>query len=178
MAELDGVETIFFREQTPTDRAAEHIKRMRRDGEQGLAASGPKSTHILKGLQTGGFLAAYIKKDNVRPFDPHLSGGNQQNSHGRRVSENFRTIEDRIMQGDCQDAEPELARPLEKLMGRVIDDVLGVIQRVDVQIHFDPVVLFFLVHFHFHPALLACRSEVFGVSERSCSIPPCRCSYS
>jgi len=50
MTKLDRVKTILFREQARADRAAEHIKWMRRDGEEGLAAPGTKGTHVLKGL--------------------------------------------------------------------------------------------------------------------------------
>ncbi len=74
VAEFDRVETILFREQTPADGAPENIKRVGRDGEERFAALCAKGAHILKSLQAGSFLTAYIKKDNIRPFDPHLGG--------------------------------------------------------------------------------------------------------
>jgi hypothetical protein len=116
MAELDGVETILFREQPPADRAAENVKWMRRDGEKRLAAPGAKRAHIREGFQAGRFFAAYIKQDNIRPFDSHFSGRDEQNSHGRGVSKNLRTIKNRVVQGNREDPKPELTRAFEELM--------------------------------------------------------------
>jgi len=117
MAEFDGVETIFFREQPPADRAAENIKWMGRDGEKRLAAPGAKRAHIREALQAGCFFAAYIKQDHIRPFDSHFSRRDEQNTHRSRIRENLRAIKDRIVQCDRQDTEPELTRPFEKLVG-------------------------------------------------------------
>src|SRR5207253_8396266 len=53
--------------------------------------------------------------------------------------ENFRPIEDRVVQRDREYTEAELFRALEQLVRRVIDHILRIVERVNMKVDLDPV---------------------------------------
>src|SRR5262249_26632619 len=76
----------------------------------------------------------------------YCDGLNKQNSQGRRIPEDVLSIKDFIVQRDRQNAKAKCARTREQLMGGIIHRVFWVIERVNVQIDFDPFLLVVLAH--------------------------------
>src|SRR5436190_19974640 len=95
----------------------------------------------MKIFEPRDFFRADIEDDHIRATQPHLRSGNKQNAHCRGVSEHFLWIKDGVMQRDCKNAKSKRARPLQQLMGGIINRVFGIIKRVDVKIHFDPILM-------------------------------------
>src|SRR5439155_27042301 len=54
---------------------------------------------------------------------------------------NFRTIENGVMQRNREHAKPERSGPFEELMRGIIERVLRIVERVDVEIDLDPIVI-------------------------------------
>ena len=52
------------------------------------------------------------------------------------------------MQGDGKHAEAQGARPLEQLMRGIIDDILGIIQCVNMEIDLDPIAFLYRARGH------------------------------
>src|SRR5438309_9595012 len=95
----------------------------------------------MKIFEPRDFFGADIEDDDIRAAQSHLRCGNEQNPDCRGVGEDFRSIEDGIMQRDRKNAESKRACPLQQLMGGIINSVFGYIERVDVMIDFDPILM-------------------------------------
>ena len=141
MAPLDPVEAIDLVNKARADRTAQNVKRMRRENENRCAAFGAQLTQIIEIPEPRDFIRRHIEDYNVCSFQANFRRRNQQDSHFPGIRENFGPIEDGIMQGDGEHVKSQHARAFEQLMRGVIDLVLGIVQGVDVQIEFDPVLL-------------------------------------
>ncbi len=139
MAELDGVEAIHFLEKPVADRRAEEKKRVWRKTEKGVAPLRTEPAQIGKSVQTFDFVRLDIEEHDIRAFQPHFRRLDEENSHRRGVSKDLRSIEYLFVQGDSERAETQLAGPFQELMRGVIEPILGIVERVDVQIDFDPI---------------------------------------
>jgi hypothetical protein len=95
----------------------------------------------MKTFEPRNFFGADIKDDHICAAQPHLRCGNEQNPDCRGVSEDFRSIKDGIMQRNRKNAKSKRARPLQQLMGGIINSVFGIIERMDVEIDFDPILM-------------------------------------
>ena len=100
MALFNRVEAIDFVEQTPTDRAAEDVKWMRRDCKNGSPSPCAQLAKVGKSFQAGDFGRGDIKHNHVRAFQPHFSSRNQQDSHCGSIGKDFRAVEHGIVQSD------------------------------------------------------------------------------
>ena len=139
MAELDGVEAIDFLEKPVADRSAEEKKWVWRKTEKGVAALRTEPAQIGKSVQALDFVRLNIEEHDVRSLEPHFGRLDKENSHRGGIGKDFRAIKNRVMQSDREHAEPESGGPLEELMRAVIERILGIIEGVDVEIDFDPV---------------------------------------
>ena len=139
VADLDRVEAIDFLKQPLPDRSAKKEKWMRRKTKKRLAATGSELAEIGESAQIFDLVRPNVQQDHVRSLEPHLGCLDEQNSHRRGVGENFRSIEDLVMQRNCERAETEVAGSLEQLMRGIIEMIFRIVERVDVEIDFDPV---------------------------------------
>ena len=98
MADFDRIEAIDLLEQPVADRSADEKKRVRRKTKKRIAAVGAELTQIGKRAQMFDFVRLDVQQDHVRAFEPHLGRRNEENSHRRGVCENFRPIEDLVVQ--------------------------------------------------------------------------------
>ena len=80
-----------------------------------------------------------IQHDHIRALQPQLRGGNEQNSHRRRIRKHFRAIENFIVQRDRKHPETEATRPLQQLVRAVVEMVLRVVKGMDMEIDLNPV---------------------------------------
>ena len=112
---------------------------MRRKTKKRLAATGAELAQIGESAQIFDLVRPDVQQDHVRSLEPHLGRLDEQNSHRRGVGENFRSIEDLVMQRNCERAETELAGPLEQLMRGIIEMIFRIVEGVDVEIDLDPV---------------------------------------
>ena len=140
MAKLNRIKAIDFVEQARADGAAKHIKWMRRDGQDRVAAATAQLSQIVEVFELRNFAGSHIEHNHVRALQTHFRGGNQQNPHRGGIGKHFRSIKDGIVQRDGEHAKAQVVRPLEQLMRGIIDDVLGIIQSVNMEIDFDPFV--------------------------------------
>ena len=145
MADLDRVEAIDLLEQPLADRSAEEEKWMRRKTKNRLTAARAELAQVGESAQIFDFVRPDIQEDHVRSLQPHLGGLDEQNSHGGSVGENLRSIENLVVQRNGERAETELARPLQQLMGGVIETIFRIVERVDMQIDLDPILVLLLV---------------------------------
>src|SRR5205085_6457685 len=97
MAELYRIETMDSLYQLFAHRTAQHIEWVRRDREHRLAAARAQSFEIVKIPERFDVLRRDIEQNNIRAFEPHFRGGDEENSHASRICENFRAIEDRVV---------------------------------------------------------------------------------
>src|SRR5436853_4895959 len=81
------------------------------------------------------------------------------------------------MQGDGKHAKTELPRPLEQLMRRIIDNVLGIIERVDVKIDLDPIFFITRTHAlaHSHARLVSLTSK--SIAKETCQLAGSAASF-
>ena len=143
MAELDRVEMIDVLEESLADRTAENVKRMGRDREERRSAPTSQPDEIIEGAERGYIVRPYIQQNHVRAFEADLGRGDQKNAHARRVRENFRAVENRIVERDSENAKAKRTRPFKELMRGIIQRVLRIVEGVDVEICLDP---FFVSH--------------------------------
>ena len=139
VADLDRVEAIDFLKQPLPDRSAKKEKWMRRKTKKRLAATGSELAEIVESAQIFDLVRPNVQQDHVRSLEPHLGCRDEQNSHRRGVGKNFRSIEDLVMQCNCERAETEVAGSLEQLMRGIIEMIFRIVECVDVEIDFDPV---------------------------------------
>ncbi len=138
MAELDRVEMIDVFEKSLADRTAQNVKRMGRDREERRSASISQDGQIIQSAERRYIVGRDIQQNDVRAFETNFGSGNQENAHAGRVRENFRAIENGIVQGDSENAKAERAGPFKKLMRGVIQNVLRIVEGVDMEIELDP----------------------------------------
>jgi hypothetical protein len=105
-----------------------------------VSAPGAQLPQIMEIFEPDDFFGTNIEGDDIRAAQSHLRCGNKQNAHCRCIGENFLPIEDTIMQRDRKNAKSKQARTLQQLMRGIINRVFGIIQRMDVKIHFDPLI--------------------------------------
>jgi len=140
MTDLNRVKTIDFFQEPPPNRAAENIKWVSRYRKERISTPRAQLPQVIKTFEPRDFFSADIEDDDICATQPHLRRGNKQNVHCRCIGENFRSIEDAIMQRDRKNAKSKHARTLEQLMHGIINRVFGVVECVDVKIHLDPLV--------------------------------------
>ena len=114
---------------------------MRRNSENRIPAARPEPPQIIEIFHLRDFLGGHIQHNHVCAKQTHLGRGNQQNSHCRRIGEHFLSIKDSIVQRDRENAKSKRARAFQQLMRRKIHGVFGIIERVNVQIDFDPILV-------------------------------------
>src|SRR5437016_1584424 len=146
MAELDRVKAIDLFEQAGSDRTAQHIKRMGRDGKDRHSAAATKLAQVLEILQPCHFRSGHVQQNRIRALQPHFGRRNEENPHRRCIRENLRAIEHCIVQRDGEDTEPELLRPLKQLMRRITNHILRIVESMDVKIDLEPVFVIDLAH--------------------------------
>src|SRR4029079_5812858 len=71
-------------------------------------------------------------------FQTHFRCRKEQDSHFRRLRENFGLIENLVVQGNGEGAEAEIARALEQLMRSIVEVVLRIVESVNMEIDLDP----------------------------------------
>ena len=91
------------------------------------------------------------------PSQSQLGRRDEQNSHLLRVGENFRSIENLVVQSDRESAETERLCSFEQLVGSVIETILRIVERVDVEIDLDPIFLLLWLMILLHPRESKCR---------------------
>ena len=156
VADLDRVEAIDFLKQPLPDRSAKKEKWMRRKTKKRLAATGSELTEIVESAQIFDLVRPNVQQDHVRSLEPHLGCLDEQNSHRRGVGKNLRSIEDLVMQCNCERAETEVAGSLEQLMRGLIEMIFRIVECVDVEIDFDPVgFVLVLLHLRHHKCSFA-----------------------
>lgn len=114
---------------------------MRRDREHRLAAACAQLFEVVKIPERCDVFRRDVEQNDIRAFEAHLRGGNEKNSHPGRIRENFRAIEERVVQCNREHAKAKRARPFEKLVRRVIEGVLRIVERMDMEIELDPIVI-------------------------------------
>ena len=144
MTKLDCIKAIDSLNQLRSNRATEDVKRMRCNGEKRLPPLSPQLLQIVQAPQRFDFARADIKQNNVGPLETNFRGGNEKNSHPGSIGKHFRAIEDSVVQSNSEDAKPERAGAFEQFMRRIIERVFRIFERVNVEIEFDPIVLFFV----------------------------------
>jgi hypothetical protein len=117
MAELDRIEAVDLFDQLFSHRSAEQVKRMRRDREKRKAAACAQPGQIVQTTQRLDLTWSDVQQNHIRPLEPDFSRGDQENAHPGRVRENFRAIEDRVVQRDGEDTKAERTSTLEQLVG-------------------------------------------------------------
>ena len=75
MTKLDRVEAIDLIEQTLTDGAAQHVKRVRRDRED-RSTAGAELPDILKVLEFRDLCGAHVQQDDIGALQTDLGRGN------------------------------------------------------------------------------------------------------
>ena len=113
MTNLDRIETVDFLDQSFPERGAKNEKRMRREAEKRSAAPSAQLTEVGESTQSGDFVRLNIQQHDIRPFQTHLRGGNEQDAHLCGIGKDFRAIKDLVMQGNRQYAKTECARPFQ-----------------------------------------------------------------
>ena len=145
MADLDCVETIDFIEKTRPDGTPKDIKWMRRNRKDRHPAPGAQLAQIVKTFEGRDFAGSYIQNDHIRATYSDFRRRNKQNAHRRCVSENFWSIKHGVVQRDRKNAEAERLRALKQLVSGIIDDIFGIIERVNVQIDLDPIAIAIII---------------------------------
>src|SRR5205814_5225190 len=143
MAQLDGIEAVDFLDEFSADRTAENIERMRCDREERPAAATPQCGQVLERSKRLDLSAVDVQQNDVGAFEPHFRRRDQQNPYPRRIRENFGSIENRIVQRDCEDAKSQGSRALEQFVRGIVERVLRIVERMDMEIDLDP---FFFSH--------------------------------
>ena len=138
MTELDRVETIDSSHQLFAQGTAEDVKRMRRDRKKRLAPSGAQGLEIVQGPERFDFARCDVEQNDVCPLQSNLGGRDDQHSHAGGIRENFRAIENGVVQRNREHTKPERPGPLEELVRRVIERVLRIVERMEVEIDLDP----------------------------------------
>src|SRR5438309_9062112 len=116
---------------------------MRRDREDRVAAATAQFSQIIEILELRNFLSADVENDYIGVLQTNFRRRNEQNPHAGGVREDFCAIKDSVVQRDGENAKAEESRPFEQLMRGIIDNVFGIVERVQVQIEFDPIALIF-----------------------------------
>ena len=112
---------------------------MRRNRKKRLAPSDAQRSQIVKASERLDFVRRDVEQDNVRALQPHLGGRDNQDSHAGGIREDFRAIENGVVQRNREHAKAEVSRPLEELLRRVIEHIFRIVQRVNVEIDLDPI---------------------------------------
>lgn len=141
MTYLDRIETIDLSHQSPPNRAADDVEWMRRNREKRIAPALPELSQVGEVPKFPDFLGAHVKQNNVRAPEANFRSRNKQDPHLRGMRKNLFMIKNRVMQGDCQNTKAQRPRALQKLVRRIVDDVLRIIVGVNVEINFDPLAL-------------------------------------
>ncbi len=141
MADLDRVEAIHFVQEARADRGSEIKKRMRRETKKRVSAAGAQLPQVGESAKVFDLVRLDIEQDNVGSFQSHFGGRNEDDAHGVGVGEDFRPVENFIVICNGERAKAELAGAFEKLMRRVIELILRIVEGVDVQIDLDPFLL-------------------------------------
>ena len=118
---------------------------MRRKTKKRITAPRAELAERGESAQIFDFVRLNVQDDDICTFQPHLRGRDEQDSHRRGVGKNLRPIENLVMQRNGKRAETELARPLEQLMGRVVEPIFRILERVNMQIDLDPIFVLRLV---------------------------------
>jgi hypothetical protein len=139
MTEFDGVETIDFGNQSRANGTAKNIERMWRNGVDGVPTLRSEPSQVFKILYRGDLFGSHVQHNDVRAAQAHLGCGNKQNAHCGRIREHFLSIEHGVVKRDGEYAESKRARAFQQLVRGIIYGVLRIIERVDVQIHLDPI---------------------------------------
>ena len=142
MADLDRIEAINFLEEPIADRSAQDKKRVGREREDRVAAAGSQLAQIVESAQIFDFVRLNIEKNDVGPFEPHLGRLDKENSHRGGIGKDLRPIENLIVEGDGKRPEAEFACAFQELVGGVIQMILRVVERVDMEIELDPILFF------------------------------------
>src|SRR5256714_3465916 len=116
---------------------------MGRDREERRSAPASQPGEIIQSAERGYILRRYVQQNYVRPLETDLGGRDQENAHADRIREDFRAVENGVVEGDGENAKAKRARPFKKLMRRIIQSVLRIVERVDMEIDLDP---FFVSH--------------------------------
>jgi len=141
MTELDRVETVNFLDQFFTDGTAEDVKRMRRNRKERMTAPAAQRFEIVQGSQGIDFARRNVEQDDVRALQSNLGGRDDQNPHAGGILEYLRAIENGVVQRNREHTKSEISGSLEELVRRVIERVLWIVERVNVKIDLDPVVI-------------------------------------
>ena len=112
---------------------------MWRKTKKRLAAAGAELAQIGESAQIFDLVRPDVEQNHVRSLEPHLGRRDEQDSHRRGVGENFRPIEDLVVQGNRERAETEIAGSLKQLMGGIIEMIFRIVERVDMEIDLDPI---------------------------------------
>ena len=139
VTKLDGIETIDSLDQPRSNRATEDVKRMRRDSEKRLAPAPAQLVQIVQAPERFYFACAYVEQNDVGALETNLGGGNEKNAHPGSIREDLRAIENGVVQSNSEDAKPERTGALEQLMRRVIERILRIVERVNVEVDLDPI---------------------------------------
>jgi hypothetical protein len=139
MADLDRIEAINFLEKPIANRSAQDKKGVGREREERVAAAGPQLAQIVKSAQVFHFVRLNIEKNDIGSFEPHLGRLDKENSHCGRIGKDLRPIENLIVEGNGKCAKAESARAFQELVGSVIEMILRVVERVDMEIELDPI---------------------------------------
>jgi len=113
VTDLNRVKTIDFVYEPPPNRAAKDIKWVSRYRKERISTPRAQLPQVIKTFEPDDFFGTDIEDDDICAAQSHLRCGNKQNAHCRCIGENFRSIEDAIMQRDRKNAETKRARPLQ-----------------------------------------------------------------
>ena len=141
MANLDGVEAIDFFYQPLAERGTEDEEGMGREAEKRIAAPGAQAAKTGKGAQSLDLVRLDVEQHDIGAFQTHFCGRNERNTHARGIGKNLSSIENLIMECNRQRSEPERARPLQQLMSGIIEMIFRIVERVNMEVDFDPLLL-------------------------------------
>ena len=141
MAELDRIEAIDFFNQPLANGSTEQIKWMRSEAKNRLATSLTQFSQIIEIAEAGDLFGRDVEQHRIRATQPHFRGRNKENTHRGGVRENLGAVKHLVVERNCEHAEAERARAFQQLMGGIIDRVLRIIERVKMEIDFDPIVV-------------------------------------
>jgi hypothetical protein len=138
MAELDGVEMIDVFKKSLPNRTAEKVKRMGRDHEEGCSEPASQPGEIIQSAERRYIVRRDVQQNYVGAFKTNLSRRDQKDAHAGRVREHFRAVKNRVVKGDGENPKAKAAGPLQELMRGVIERVLRIVERMDMEIELHP----------------------------------------